>query len=129
MRVYYPGHRYELSQLDGSDVSTQILQFVQRPPLHKPWPGTTNQEVCRALIDRVKTLHFEKPWYGNPRIIDNLRDVIILHEIRAFEIRSRLSRLRATDAVNRWRNKYHSTKYVEDIPVDEKGHWRIESNG
>jgi len=78
--VIKPGHTYALKQLDGD--AYHHLQFVQRSP-HEPKPGTTNQEVCRALIDRVKFLDSEVPWDGNAQIIYHLRMVIALHEARA----------------------------------------------
>lgn len=80
MKVIQPGHRYGLDHLDGK--GTQILQFVQRAPrpLHE---GTTNQEVLRAVIDRVKFLNSEVPWDGNTQIIHHLRMAIALHESRA----------------------------------------------
>jgi hypothetical protein len=81
MKALYPGHRYELDHLDGSAKTT--LQFVQRKPLHAPIEGVTNQEVLRAVIDRVKVLNAEVPWSGNEQIIYHLRMVIALHEMRA----------------------------------------------
>lgn len=78
--VITPGHTYSLDQLDGE--GRHHLQFVQRHP-HPPKQGTTNQEVCRALIDRVKFLNAEVPWEGNAQIIYHLRMVIALHEARA----------------------------------------------
>lgn len=81
MRVIYPGHRYELDHLDGSGKT--ILQFISRAPLHAPVEGPTNQEVIRALIDRVKVLDAEVPWSGNEIILHHLRMALTLHECRA----------------------------------------------
>jgi hypothetical protein len=81
METVYPGHRYHLKHLDGDGGS--ILQFVQRKPFHEPKEGVTNQEVLRALIDRVKVLDSETPWAGNQQIIQHLRMAIVLHEARA----------------------------------------------
>ncbi|MBY3543703.1 hypothetical protein HFN71_28895 [Rhizobium laguerreae] len=81
MNSIYPGHKYQLSNLDGDGVQT--LQFVQRAPLHEPQQGVTNQEVIRAIIDRVKFLDGEVPWEGNALIIYHLRMAIALHEARA----------------------------------------------
>lgn len=83
MRVLKPGHTYELDHLDGSGKSR--LQFVQRSPKHEPKEGVTNQEVLRALIDRVKFLNEELPWNGNEKILRHLRMALILHEARALE--------------------------------------------
>lgn len=81
MKAIIPGHSYELSHLDGDGYET--LNFVRRPPYHEPFEGTTNQEVCRVLIDRIKTLDREVPWEGNKQILYHLRMVIALHEGRA----------------------------------------------
>ena len=81
MQVIYPGHRYSLDHLDGQGKT--ILQFVQRAYLHEPKEGVTNQEVLRAVIDRVKHLDKEVPWFGNAAIIRHLRMAIALHESRA----------------------------------------------
>lgn len=81
MRVLYSGHSYELDHLDGREKSR--LQFVQRKPFHEPLEGTTNQEVMRALIDRVMVLHEETPWSGNSEILYHLRMALVLHEARA----------------------------------------------
>jgi len=81
MMVIYPGHTYELAHLDGE--GTTRLQFVSRAPLHPPLEGVTNQEVIRALIDRVKVLNAEVPWEGNALILHHLRMALTLHEARA----------------------------------------------
>lgn len=83
MRVIKPGHKYELDHLDG-DAKT-LLQFVQRKPFHEPCEGVTNQEVLRAVIDRVKSLDKETSWNGNKQILFHLRMAIALHEARAVE--------------------------------------------
>lgn len=65
MRTLDPGHRYELASLDGGD--PQELRFVKRigadypgnePPAH---PGTTVQEVLRALLDRLDYVDRQRP--------------------------------------------------------------------
>lgn len=81
MKVVVPGHDYELDHLDGDNKTR--LQFVSRPPLHDHIEGVTNQEVIRALIDRVKVLDSEVRWEGNDKILWHLRMVIALHEARA----------------------------------------------
>lgn len=62
MKVFDPGHIYQLKRLDvkqGSMFDHAYLQFVKRnnPPEMYPgnkdsFPGTTSQEVMRALFDR-----------------------------------------------------------------------------
>lgn len=81
MRALYPGHTYELDHLDGDGKS--ILQFVSRPPLHPAKEGVLNQEVLRAIIDRVQVLDAEVPWPLNAQILWHLRMALVLHEARA----------------------------------------------
>ncbi len=83
MKVLIEGHKYALRHLDGDQET--IIQFVSRPP-HEPIEGITNQELIRALIDRVKFLHREKPWSRNAEIIYHLRMALTLHELRALEL-------------------------------------------
>jgi len=88
MRILDDGHLFSLDQLDAKD--QQILRFVKRdsPPEKYPgnksaYPGVTNQEVCRALISRLKYLDKQVHWWGNHVCITSLRLVIWLHEYRA----------------------------------------------
>lgn len=81
MKVLVPGHTYELDHLDGNGKTR--LQFVSRAPLHEPAEGVINQEVLRALIDRVQLLDAEVPWSGNIEILKHLRMALALHEVRA----------------------------------------------
>lgn len=81
MRCIYKGHCYILNHLDGDGTTT--LQFVQRKPFHEPREGVTNQEVLRAVIDRVKELDKETTWEGNAEILYHLRMALALHESRA----------------------------------------------
>ncbi len=103
MKTIYPGHLYELDHIDG-DGKTR-LQFVQRKPFHEPVEGPTNQEVLRAVIDRVKALDAEVPWAGNQQILHHLRMAIALHEARAL--------LRHVE-------KHHFS--IEHSPVGPDGH-------
>lgn len=128
MRVIYPGHRYELAYLDGMSGQDSIIQFVQRKPHHDPRPGTTNQEVCRVLIDRIKVLDSEIAWAPNQIILRNLREVIFLHEARAYERhmgKIGLPVMSTIGYVRRWaEDRYPSLQY-EEIPVGPDGHWPI----
>lgn len=130
MKVLYPGHQYLLDNLDSVDpeMSGHFLQFVQRAPLHEPRAGTTNQEVCRALIDRVKVLDAEETWWGNDAIIENLRSVIYLHELRAYEKKvTKLGRnpqkMGVRARVGTWLTSHGYSP--EAAPVGDDGHWTI----
>jgi hypothetical protein len=58
VRILDPGHLYELPVLDGD--KPEILRFVKRCfPAHlypgntSAYPGTTSQQVIKALLDRA----------------------------------------------------------------------------
>lgn len=128
MRAIVPGHRYALKQLDG--ISEETLQFVQRQPHHTPHPGTINQEVIRALIDRIKLLETERHWADNAMMITYLRTCITIHEERAFYYHAvkgglDITQRQAKERVSLWRLTMHSDKVVEDIPTGNDGHWEI----
>lgn len=110
MHVIYPGHTYQLDNVDGP--GGQTIQFLQRAPLHEPKPGILNQEVLRAVIDRVQVLDAEKPWEGNAEILFCLRRAILLHEIRAMERDLRSGRLKP-----------------ELVRLDERGHFCLRERG
>lgn len=80
MKVVNPGHIYMLEHLDGSE--SHNINFVNRNPGQQA-EGTTNQEVLRALLDRVKFLDNQLPWCGNKEIIKHLEMALVLHEARA----------------------------------------------
>lgn len=132
MNVLHSGHSYVLDQLDGDDhTNLQVLQFVQRAPHHPPRAGTTNQEVCRVLIHRIRVLDAEKPWVGNRDILEHLRHVIILHEVRAYQRHKekRYAQKITPSAALLYVSAFLFERYPgvepEDIPVGADGHWVI----
>lgn len=114
MKVIEPGHMYDLDCLDGDGSGEQQIQrliFVNREDNHNHY-GTQNQEVLRALIDRMHHLDKQKPWDGNAKIIYYLRLALILHEQRVMEV------------------KFEDDKLPnpEDIPVGTDGHFIIQKD-
>lgn len=105
MKVIDPGHVYELTHLDGC--KTQTLQFINRNP-GKECEGTTNQEVLRALIDRVKFLDSQIRWELNDQIIHHLRMAIALHEARVIIRKTEKGQIK-----------------TESMPVANDGHFII----
>lgn len=100
MKVIDPGHVYELTWLDGKpdagtfSLSTGTLSrddrliFVKREGAKYPGnvghhPGTTLQEVLRALISRVKYVHRQQWDFNNTTLLNDLRHAIYLLEERA----------------------------------------------
>lgn len=103
MHCYREGHNYTLDHLDGD--SFEHLTFVNRTIGE---PGTNNQEVIRALIDRVKYLEDEVHWEGNEKILYHLRMALVLHEARHLERLVELGKIEP-----------------EHIEVDQDGHYKI----
>lgn len=88
MRVTSPGHRYQLSHLDDPCRGFSVLTFVKRmgdgyPGNVSRHPGTTCQEVLRALIDRVEYLDGQQRSSHNDVILDSLRTALWSFEARA----------------------------------------------
>jgi len=112
MKVIDPGHMYKIDMLDGylNDPSN-FLVFVKRnnPPEKYPgnlnsYPGTTIQEVLRALINRIKYLQNQKGCEEDVILLNIFREGILLLEQRNAREKGR-GLLVPTDIV------------IEDIPT------------
>jgi hypothetical protein len=85
MQVKEAGHIYQLDVRETIDKDfAQQLIFVNKEP-GREHPGTTTQEVLRALIDRTRYCNNCLPHPNNDRIIYHLQMALILHESRALE--------------------------------------------
>ena len=81
MKVLNRGHVYKLN--NNKSPSHSILTFFKDKKINgEGFDGTTNQEVLRALIDRIKFLDEQEPHPNNKEIIYCLRKANILHEQR-----------------------------------------------
>lgn len=96
MKVLDPGHLYELDTLDevsGWAEEFRQLRFVKRIgtkfPGNQPpgCPGTTTQEVLRALIDRTLYVNKQAPFWQNEAVVDQLRAALYHLEHRAAQAR------------------------------------------
>lgn len=93
MKVIDMGHLYELTNLDAPPRSAGTLRFVKRigdayPGNTEPaYPGTTTQEVLRALIDRTKYVDGQRHDVANALVLSNLRQALRWLEVRAAEER------------------------------------------
>lgn len=86
MKVLDPGHLYSLETLDGKELS--VLRFVKREGSKYPdnvgsYPGTTMQEVLRALVDRAKYVNHQTPAWETRLAVHLMTWVIWLFERRA----------------------------------------------
>ena len=92
MKVIDPGHEYELGSLDGE--LKQTLLFVKREGAHYPGnvgshPGTTMQEVLRALIHRAEYVNAQIPCRETSIAIDMMRGAIHVMELRAKRVKGK----------------------------------------
>ena len=110
MTVLTPGHKYLLSniKLDNKDVNCNILKFYhEKGKTQEERVGTSNQEVIRALIDRVKFMEEELHHSFNQEIIFHLRKALALHEARHL--------VRMVD----------KGIEVENMPIGGDGHYKL----
>jgi len=85
MEIIDKWHKYKLS-CNREPGKKEILTFFKDKKINWDWySGTTNQEVLRALIDRVKFLENQKHHKFNKEIIYHLRMALVLHEERHLE--------------------------------------------
>jgi hypothetical protein len=92
MKVLDPGHRYELDPLDGEQAN--VLVFVKREGVKYPGnvghhPGTTTQEVLRALIERCYYINGQQFSKETERVETLLRECVVLLEKRAARLHGR----------------------------------------
>lgn len=108
MRVLDPGHKYALTNQGSGETIVQFFRDGKVNGDGVDCDGPINQEYLRALIDRVAFLDKQKPWPGNQQIIDHAREMIRLHELRAYEM------------------KLERQREIEKVPVGDDGHIRFE---
>lgn len=85
MKILDNGHKYLLED-NKTKIDNEILTFFKDEDINgSGYEGTTNQEVIRALIHRVKFLDNQKPNDLNIKIIKHLRYALVLHEMRHLE--------------------------------------------
>ena len=105
MKTIVAGHEYELDNI--RDDGCQKLNF-RNINNGADAVGTSNQEVVRALIDRVKFLDNQVHWHGTELILQHLRMVIALHESRHLE---RMAQKKEYDP--------------EEIEINNRGHFDL----
>lgn len=92
MNVIDPGHVYDLDSLDGEQANR--LVFVKREGPKYPGnigshPGTTTQEVLRALIERAHYVNGQAFCEETERVEMLLRECVVLLEKRAARLHGR----------------------------------------
>jgi hypothetical protein len=95
MKVLRNHHRYELDNFDGGE--PQIIQFIEKEPKQGGAPGelqtinngTTNEEVLRVLIDRLKGMGAKFPSRENSIAITKLDEALLWLEKRTADRKAR----------------------------------------
>lgn len=107
MKVVEASHIYELAnKLKGKQTLTF---FKDLPHSEDGHDGVLCQEVIRALTDRVLGLWAQKPCQESTEIIQKLREILILFEVRA-----------AKGTLEKSYSKVGM--HVECLPVHSNGH-------
>lgn len=92
MRKIDKGHKYELK---NSTEPHQILTFIKKTPipdsdkLELVYDGTTNEEVLKALIDRIEYLNSVVASRENQYIITLLKKALMWSEKRTHDRKKR----------------------------------------
>ena len=82
MKIVDNGHLYKLKNNRNNKHEVSLKFYKDMEINGDGYEGTSNQEVLRALIDRIKFLDKQKPHPNNIEIIKCLRKAIVLHEQR-----------------------------------------------
>lgn len=95
MKEQIEGHKYELESFEGKR-PPQVIQFIQKTPGHvgadqlaTVTDGTTNEEVLRMLICRMRFLQDKVPCRENAIVITNLEESLMWLEKRTAERKAR----------------------------------------
>jgi len=75
MKVLEKGHIYELESFE--DTYKQELRFISKQGGTIIHDGTTNEEVLKVLIDRMKTLEAKLPCKENTIILQKLEESLM----------------------------------------------------
>ena len=103
MNIIDPGHTYQLA-FNKSEGVTELRFMKDSEHNEGSYEGTSNQEVLRALIDRILFLNRQKSSEYNQQILKHLRSALVLHECRHLE------------------REVDKCKAVEQIPITATGH-------
>lgn len=103
MKIIDPGHKYSLISLDGDHY--QELQFVKRfgpnfPGNINRYPGTTMQDVLRAVLHRLEFVNNQIPDHSNLFVKQHLMESIWHLESRAAKRHGRILKLTPQEIIN-----------------------------
>lgn len=94
MKTITPGHKYELANFDTPEAPGQQLQFIEKAyagygPLKTVNDGTTNEEVLRVLIDRLRVMGNKVASRENSIAITKCEEALMWLEKRTQDRKSR----------------------------------------
>jgi len=93
MDVLVSGHRYDLKNFENENTG-QIVQFIHKEKgdngeFSTVQDGTTNEEVLKMLIDRMKYLNEKAPCRENSIVITKLEESLMWLEKRTADRKAR----------------------------------------
>lgn len=79
MKELKEGHSYELGsyQIEGVNCETQILHFMKKVNGTMTMVGTTNEEVLKMMIHRIKYLQKKMPCHENNQAVLKLEECLM----------------------------------------------------
>lgn len=96
MKTLTPGHKYELENFENPGQPGQTLQFIEKAPVEEGSAilktvndGTTNEDVLKVLIDRLKNLGAKFPSRQNSLAATKLEEALMWLENRTAERKAR----------------------------------------
>jgi hypothetical protein len=94
MKILTPGHKYEVVNFEHPEVPGQTIQFIQKTyaghgPLQTEHDGTTNEELLRVLVDRLRTMGEKLPSRENSIAITKCEEALLWLEKRTADRKSR----------------------------------------
>lgn len=94
MKILTPNHKYELANFENPNNSGQVLQFIEKVyegygPIRTVNDGTTNEEVLRVLIDRLRGLGDKLPCRENSIAITKCEEALMWLDKRTADRKAR----------------------------------------
>lgn len=94
MKILNPNHKYELANFENPNNPGQIIQFIEKAydgygPVKTLNDGTTNEEVLRVLIDRLRGLGDKLPCRENSIAITKCEEALMWLEARTADRKAR----------------------------------------
>jgi hypothetical protein len=95
MKILTPGHKYELDNFEAKDKPGQTIQFIEKKEipatrqLQTVNDGTTNEEVLKMLIDRLRFLGEKLASRENSLAVTKCEEALLWLEKRTADRKAR----------------------------------------